>query len=188
MVNIILLFKNALRYCPARWIRLKVGSLERSLLIGEARVNLLKSFNYMPYLFSQKWLYPEITAFLAVGSGVAGFLRFFGSFHTISSPCWAPLLNGRIAHPHLRATLYPHQGAVWLSRVQHGSDRVQCGSVGSVLTCSSSNLGSAPHGGSTHWADSCEEMEIGLTDTESRRLPAWVRESTTPRIGDTGSR
>jgi hypothetical protein len=32
MVNIIILFKNALRYCPARWIRLKVGSFERSLL------------------------------------------------------------------------------------------------------------------------------------------------------------
>jgi hypothetical protein len=40
------------------------------------------------------------------------------------------------------------------SRVQCGSVRVQCGSVGSALACCkagpSSNLGSAPQGGSTH--------------------------------------
>jgi hypothetical protein len=39
-------------------------------------------------------------------------------------------------------------------RVQCGSVRVQCGSVGSALACCKagpgSNLGSAPHGGSTH--------------------------------------
>jgi hypothetical protein len=45
-------------------------------------------------------------------------------------------------------------GAVWLSRVQCGIVRVHCGLVGSALACCkarpSSNLSSAPHGGSAH--------------------------------------
>ncbi len=117
MENIIILFKNALWYCRAGWIRLKVGSFERSLLNREVRVNLLKSFMALS-------LFPKVTLsrdhwFLAVGSGVAGFLCFFGSFHIISSPCQVLLLNNRIAHPH------------------------PSGSVGNALTCSSSSLGSA---------------------------------------------
>ncbi len=56
-----------------------------------------------------------------------------------------------------------------VKRVQRGSARVQRGSVGSsALACCkagpSSNLGSAPHGGSAQWADSCEDMEMGLSD------------------------
>jgi hypothetical protein len=46
--------------------------------------------------------------------------------------------------------------------------RVQRGLVGSTLACCkagpSSNLGSAPHGGSAHWVDSCEDMEMGLSE------------------------
>ncbi len=46
--------------------------------------------------------------------------------------------------------------------------RKQRGLVGSALACCkagpSSNLGSAPHGGSAHWADSYEEMEMGLSE------------------------
>ncbi len=50
-----------------------------------------------------------------------------------------------------------------LVRVQRGLGRVQRGLFGSALAyCKagpSSNLGSAPHGDSVHWADSCEDME-----------------------------
>ncbi len=52
-------------------------------------------------------------------------------------------------------------GAVWLSRVQRGS-------VGSAMACwkagPSSNFGSAPHRGSAHFADSCEDMEMGFRE------------------------
>ncbi len=53
-------------------------------------------------------------------------------------------------------------------RVQRCSVRVQRCSVSSALACCkagpSSNLGSAPHGGSAHWADSYEDMEMGLNE------------------------
>ncbi len=53
-------------------------------------------------------------------------------------------------------------------RVQRGSVRVQRGSDGSALAwCKagpSSNLGSAPQGGSAHWACSYEDMEKGLNE------------------------
>ncbi len=45
---------------------------------------------------------------------------------------------------------------------------MQRGVVGSALACCkaglSSNLGSAPHGSSAHWADSYEDMEMGLSE------------------------
>ncbi len=45
---------------------------------------------------------------------------------------------------------------------------MQRGLVGSALACCkagpSSNLGSAPQGGSAHWADSYEDMEMSLSE------------------------
>jgi hypothetical protein len=56
----------------------------------------------------------------------------------------------------------------WTRRVQRGLVRVQRGLVGIALACCkagpSSNLSSAPHGGSAHWADSYEDMEMGLSE------------------------
>ncbi len=56
--------------------------------------------------------------------------------------------------------------------------RVQRGSVGSALACCkagpSSNLGSAPHGVFTNWDDSCEYLEIGLSECLS--MNEWMNE------------
>ncbi len=59
------------------------------------------------------------------------------------------------------------------SVTQSGCSVVQSGCSVAQLGCSvqrgalagpSSNLGSAPHGGSAHWAYSCEDMEMGLSE------------------------